>query len=80
MQRTPATVLNTIRKDATRDEGESAPRSGRPRILSNRDIRRILRCVHAHPFWSYSRVKLDLQLNCSLSTFYRVLDKFGIRK
>ena len=79
-QRAPATIMKTIQMDTIRDHGKSMPRPGRPRICSTRDERRILRCVHAHPFWSYSRVKLELQLDCSLSTIYRVLDQFGIRK
>ena len=45
LKTTLSTVRTTLRRASIRTNGESLPRSGRPKIYSDRDVRRLVRCV-----------------------------------
>jgi transposase len=61
------TVRDTISKKGTQIEGTSKERSGRPRILTERDIRHIFQMVKKEPFITYRQLK-----NCIESMKWRL--------
>jgi transposase len=75
-----ATVWNTIKNLNVRPKGHSLPRSGRPPTLSKVEKRSIIRFCCRKPKATYSEVKQELQLNCSLQTIGHIVRKQGIKK
>ncbi len=74
-----STVRTTLARAAQRnDTGASRPRSGRPKAVSDRDERHIIRLVKTLPEINYATIREHVDLNCSRSTIYRVLKDFGI--
>ena len=69
----------TLSKSTSRNDGESAPRSGRPKLLERYEERNILRLVRLHPKWTYKTLLKEAGLEVSHRTVYRVLKKHGIR-
>ncbi|DAA78830.1 hypothetical protein A7C99_6796 [Trichophyton rubrum] len=73
-----STVQNTIMKESSRVDGVSKPRSGRPKKLSDRDVRMLISRVRSNPSISYSELASGMPDNISKSTIYRTLKKHGI--
>jgi transposase len=67
------TVRDTINKKDIRSEGKSKERSGQPRKLTQRAIRRIFRVIKEEPFITYRQLRDKLNLDCSPSTILRAL-------
>jgi transposase len=77
----PNTVRTTKLRRPTRPlDGDVKPRSGRPRKLSGRDQRRLLRTIREEPKLTYSQVIKRLGFDISRSTYQRVLIRYNIRK
>lgn len=73
-----STVQNTIKKESSRVDGVSKPRSGRPTKLSERDVRMLISRVRSNPSISYNELASGMPDNISKSTIYRNLKKHGI--
>jgi transposase len=71
------TVRDTITRNPERKDGESKSRSGRPKVLSERDIRHILALIRQEPFIPYRQIKFELNLSCSTPTIYSALKSSG---
>jgi transposase len=67
------------RKDLTSD-GRSAPRSGRPRLWSKRDERKVVRIARLKLFLTYTQLKFEASVTFSHSTIRRILDVYNISK
>jgi transposase len=74
------TVKYTLQKDPIRNEAQSIPRSGRPRKLSLRDERAILRILRKNPKITWRELLKESNLNVSKSTYYRMLKRHNIKK
>ena len=68
------TVETTIRKEPERNNGETKSRSGRPRQLSLRDQRYIIRFARINPRITYKQLRQEAGVICSKSTLYRTLN------
>ena len=75
-----STVKDTINNSKSRNQGESAPRSGRPKVYTDRDERAILRLVRLNPKWTYRRLVAELECKPSRSIVTRILKKYNITK
>ena len=76
-----STVRSTILlRDLRPQDGGVQPRSGRPKKLSDRDERILLRTVRLDPKITYLQLSKQLDLNISRSTYQRVLVHYNIRK
>src|SRR5579859_2045556 len=62
---TPETVESTLRCNQRHHEGITLPRSGRPRKLSARDRRTLLRLVRKYPKLTYDQVISEIGLGVS---------------
>jgi len=78
--REPSTITRWLKKASSQPQGQSLPRTGRPKSWSVRDQRRITRLIRQHPFWSYKRVKRELRLKLSVTTIHRIIQPLGIKK
>jgi IS30 family transposase len=68
----PATIAYTIKKASTRPPTQaSVPRSGRPKSLSDRDARSLIRSVRREPKTTYRQLSSSLNLGVSRSTYKR---------
>ena len=72
------TIKSTLRLDLERKDGESKPRSGRPKAYSDRDERKILRQVRLHPKCTYADVRKACVVTLCDSTLKTILKKHGI--
>jgi Transposase/DDE superfamily endonuclease len=75
-----ATIRDQIRLFPQRHANQSLPRSGHPRVYTDRDERRILRIIRKEPKIRWRCLKLTTGLDISLWTFKRLLKRHGIRK
>jgi len=73
-----STVDYTIDTANQRPNGHSKPRTGRPKKLSIRDERYIIRVARTDPRTTYARIKLQCGLDCSRATIYRLLKEYGL--
>jgi transposase len=72
-----STAGKTIKLDSKRCNGESRSRSGRPKTLSPRDIRRIITEIKKDPFLSYQDIRARTGVNVSNTTFKKYLKESG---
>lgn len=72
-----STVHDTIRLDPQRDNGESLPRSGRPKTLSPADERYILILIKRDPFITYREIRDRTRFNVSDRTLARIIQQSG---
>ena len=72
------TIKTTLRQAKFRHNGESLPRSGRPKSWNERDVRSLIRCIRLHPKYTYEQVKKELRRNWSTFTIKRILEPSGI--
>jgi len=70
--RSKSTVLATLRKAVERTEGESKPRSGRPKLYSDRVKRNLIRHCRLHPKHTYAQVRKALNSKISTSSIKRI--------
>ncbi|KAL2752517.1 hypothetical protein ACRALDRAFT_2112316 [Sodiomyces alcalophilus JCM 7366] len=75
----PGTVGGICKRYRDQESAKSLPRSGRPRILNERDIRHILRLLNEDPSISYEQLRRKANLECSSETIKRELVRQGIR-
>ena len=75
---TRATIQTTLSRVNTRVDGESKPRSGRPKITIDREERIILRLARINPKQTYADLILRSGVNYSRKTVYRILSYAGI--
>lgn len=75
----PSTVSYTLAKSTQRSEGHTLLRSGRPRLYTERDSRRIVRFVRVHPKSTYEDIRQNLHIYLSHDTFGRILAGVGIK-
>ncbi|KAK4981148.1 hypothetical protein LTR66_010193 [Elasticomyces elasticus] len=71
-------VSTTVRRASSRRDGQSKPRSGRPKALSARDTRRLIRIVLREPTITYKRIQEELGIDISRSSLYRAIESEGI--
>jgi hypothetical protein len=74
------TIQDTIHLIDARDVNKSLPRSGCPRAYTDRDERHVLYIIRREPKIRWRCLRLSLPLDISLSTFKRLVRKYGIRK
>lgn len=75
----PNSVFGLVTRYKHQTSGRSTPRSGRPRILSEREVRRALRLMDIDPFIPNKKLLSDLGLTCSVRTLSRELVRRGIQ-
>lgn len=75
----PGTVSGICKRYRDQDSAQSLPRSGRPRVLNERDVRHILRLIKEDPSISYEQLRRKAGLECSPETIKRELLRQGIR-
>ncbi|KAK4992928.1 hypothetical protein LTR50_000834 [Elasticomyces elasticus] len=71
-------VSDTVRLAKSRQDGQSKPRSGRPKSLSARDARRRIRIVLREPTITYKRIQEELGIDISRATLRRAIKSEGI--
>lgn len=72
-----STVSETIKRNPERINGESSPRSGRPKSYTERDRRHIIRIIRRDPFITYPALRLRAGLDISSTTFLKILKESG---
>ncbi|KAF2752425.1 hypothetical protein EJ05DRAFT_446703, partial [Pseudovirgaria hyperparasitica] len=73
------TIRDTIKKSTTRPNmTESMPRSGRPRVFTPRDKRRLLLFARLNPQCTYNELRSLTGLDMSNSTIKRIFSENGI--
>jgi transposase len=75
-----STICDTVKLFTARPKGQSLPRSGRPPTLTRVEKHAIIHFCRENVKATYSEVKQQLQLSCSLRTVARVVRKQGIKK
>ena len=73
-----ATVQTTIQRHSERNDGESKSRSERPRMLSIRDKRYIIRLARQNPRMTYAQLRQKREVHCSRITIYRTLKEYDL--
>jgi transposase len=73
-----STIRSTLKLDPERSNGISKPRSGRPKLYTEREERCILRQVRLHPKCTYADVRRACLVTLCDSTLRRILKKHGI--
>ena len=71
------TVDNTINQHLNRPQGDDLPRSGRPKALSPREERILIRYICRHPKWTYKTLLSELPFETNRQTVLRVLKVYG---
>ena len=75
----PNSVSGIVKRYRDQTSGRSKPRSGRPRILLERNIRVILRLINKDPFISNKTLIKEAGLTYSVRTLTRELIRRGIQ-
>jgi IS30 family transposase len=65
-----STVFETIQQNSKRDNGESSPRSGRPKSYTERDKRHIIQLIKRDPFITYPVIRERTGLNVYQLPFF----------
>jgi len=73
-----STIRSTISQAPHLNQGVSKPRSGRPKSCSVREQRHIIRTARAKPEITYQELLERTGVNCSKSTVYWILKKYGL--
>ena len=73
-----STIQYTIEKHGERNDDESKSRPGRPKKLSNRDKRLIIRLARKNPRITYAQLLKETGVICSQSTLYRIFKDYGL--
>jgi len=75
----PGSVWGIQKRYRNQERGRNKRRVGRPKIISERDIRHVKRIIDIDPFISNENLLRAAALSCSISTLNRVLVKEGIQ-
>ncbi|KAL2141646.1 hypothetical protein VTI28DRAFT_2140 [Corynascus sepedonium] len=75
----PGTAHGIVKRYCEQKSAKSLPRSGRPRYLTERDIRYLRRLIDQNPFISCRELKEQAGLSCSIDTIRRRLVEAGIQ-
>ena len=75
----PGSVWGIQKRYRNQERGRNKRRVGRPKIISERDIRHVKRIIDVDPFISNENLLRAAALSCSISTLNRVLVKEGIQ-
>jgi transposase len=73
-----STIRSTIELNPERSNGVSKPRSGRPKLYTEREERCILQQVRLYPKCTYADVRRACLVTLCDSTLRRILKKHGI--
>lgn len=73
------TAQTTVKRASIRTNGESLPRSGRPKKYTDCDERHVVHYVRNNPKAKYRQIKEDLDLDISTRTLRRILQKWHIQ-
>jgi hypothetical protein len=76
--RPQSTISTTIFRNENRENQKSLPRKGRPRLLTSRDERSILRYARSAPKISYRQIKKAVGIQCCNKTLQRLLARHNI--
>ncbi|KAH6872074.1 Homeodomain-like protein, partial [Thelonectria olida] len=76
----PSAVTRIIQRFEQTQSVHSQPRSGRPKSLSPRDKRAIVRKVHQNNDITRGELVYELQLPVSVTTIRRALNEINLRK
>ena len=74
-----STIRTTIKKDATRQDRHSIPRSGRPLLIDNRLSHRLIREVTVHPKTSFGELKHNLGFDFGRTTLRKHINTYRIK-
>src|SRR5205823_404778 len=77
LQISRSTVRRTLERNPQRINGQSRPRSGRPKKLSDADIRHLHIIIKRDPFLTYREIVDRSGLTLSRTTFTRILQSSG---
>jgi len=73
-----ATIYGITERNRDTTTPTKNQRTGRPRKLSKREERYILRAVRQEPMLTYAQLKAKLGFQVSRKTYYRILKRHGI--
>ena len=73
-----STVRYTVKQASSRPNGVSKPRSGRPKSISIRDQRHIIRIARLEPKITYRDLQEKTGIDCHRKTIYRILKNYGL--
>ena len=73
-----STIESTLALDSLRINGESLPRSGRPKTYDLRDERHIIRHVRLYPKCTYADVRRACAITLCDNTLRAILNDYGI--
>jgi hypothetical protein len=71
-------IRTTLTQATHRIKGQSLPRSGRPKVYSERDYRHLLQHIRKRPKDTYQQVRTAIGINFSSATIKRHLVKYHI--
>ncbi len=72
-------IPGIVKRYRVQTSGRSAPRSGRSPLLTERDIRLVLRAIAVDPFIKNPELLVEAGLTCSVDTLTRALRARGIQ-
>ena len=73
-----STVKYTLYKTIHNENQEDKPHTGRPKRMTSRERRSLIRTVRSDPSINYSDLKENLGTNVSTSTLYREIKTYGL--
>ncbi|KAL2873631.1 hypothetical protein SGCOL_011188 [Colletotrichum sp. CLE4] len=74
-----SSIKGIVTRYRLQQAGRDRPRPGRPRILSDRDVKTLLRVLQEKPACSYAELKRDAGVTCATKTLVRYLQMEGIK-
>ncbi|EQB44269.1 hypothetical protein CGLO_16999 [Colletotrichum gloeosporioides Cg-14] len=74
-----SSIKGIVTRYRLQQAGRDRPRPGRPRILSDRDVKTVLRVLKDKPDVTYAELKRDANLTCATKTLVRYLQMEGIK-
>jgi hypothetical protein len=72
-----STIQYTVQQDASRTEGHTIPRPGRPSVLSESDKHLIFRLIKRDPFIAYNDIREQTGITASNDTLLRMVKASG---
>jgi hypothetical protein len=74
----PSTIESTVSLNSLRVDGESQPRSGRPKTYDIRDERHIIRYVRLYLKCTYADIRRACAITLCNNTLQAILNNYGI--
>lgn len=75
-----STIYDTKKRFQNHHQVESLPRSGRPRLTSDRTRRLVYQLARRNPTWSYLTLRSQLPVSISRSSIIKILKPYGLNK